>query len=243
MAEQEHDLQRAGEPHVEHLRLILATLTVAFLRDICIFHACRLLTHGENWRCHEHRERGQRDRFPLHPGRGPARRRGDGKALRGRRGRRDPLPRRARRDGVAGDPLRRRADRDGHDHGDGAAPALGLEPPHHLRPPGLRRRATRPGSRPSSSPSTSSEPGSPRAGGRRAPSAPRARSSRSSPATTTSPSVGPTEGGASATWTSSTTSPTSSDHQAPSDSRHSCRSQLSNVTPARPSPPPFRREL
>jgi len=54
----------------------------------------------------------------------------------------------------------------------------------------------------------------PRAGGPSAPSAPRAPSSPSSPGITASPSVGPTEHGASATWTSSTTSPTSSDHPA-----------------------------
>ena len=62
--------------------------------------------------------------------------------------------------------------------------------------------------------STSSEPGSRRAGGPSAPSAPRAPSSPSSPGTTASPSVGPTGDGASATWTSYTTSPTSSDHPA-----------------------------
>jgi hypothetical protein len=61
---------------------------------------------------------------------------------------------------LLGTPLRRSADRSGHVHGHGAAPAPGLEPPHHLRPPSLRQLATRSAPIPSSSPSTSSEPGS-----------------------------------------------------------------------------------
>jgi len=54
----------------------------------------------------------------------------------------------------------------------------------------------------------------PRAGGPSAPPAPRAPSSPSSPGTTASLSAGQTEHGASATWTSHTTSRTSSDSQA-----------------------------